>query len=302
MSNQLTDKNTFLFSTGGTPVSTDVITTSEKVIVNPKSNAIEYKDYGNGAGGNTKTYTNDDYTTADFKVPVDAKASGTAGVAPRIAELLKACSLKETINAGTDVIYTPELGSISGTAKAYVDGEVREITGIAGNVSFSGELGSFVKFSFDVKGFTTLSPELENNPIVTLDLNEKLLVKSATAITFAGNSINLKSFEFNTGNEIKETYATGLKEYYVQDFKPTIKIKAVKTKSNNDHWTELKSNSLKEIVINLGTESGKKLVFKAPKCNASDVSENDEDGKMIYEKTLLCQSNLGNDNYSLTYK
>ena len=302
MANQLTAKNTFIVSTAGTPAATDVVATNEIVFVNPTVKTAEEKCIGDGKAGSTKTYSVADMTTADFTVPMCVRGSGTAGTAPEAAELLKCCALKETVNAGTDVTYTPELTGVRGTAKNYMDGFVREITGIAGEMTLSGKVGERAVLSFALKGFTTASAAAEANPSVTLDTNAALIVTSATAVTVGGSTIELTGFELKTGNDIQQNYAIGVKEYYVRDFAPELKINAIKTKGNEQHWSDLESNTVREVVIILGTTAGNKVTITASSCNPKNVSENDDNGKVVYEQTYLCQSSAGGDNFSIVFE
>jgi len=301
MARQLSDKNTLLFSTGGVPTAGDVITTNNDIIINPKTKSADYKDKGNGASGNDKTLSIPDWTTVDFPVDIIARASGTAGVAPKIAELFKACGLSETIAAGVSVTYAPAMNQATATAKAYLDGYMRDVTGIAGDLTISGKVGEQAKLSFSLKGFTTLDEAAEANPTVTLDQNTTLIIQSAQVITVGGSTINLESFDFSLGNEIEEVYAIGLKEYFVGGFKPTLKVKAVKTKGNSDHWNELKLNTKKEVIIVLGIGAGETLTLTASYCNPMEVAESADNKKIVYDRTWLCESSAGNDNFSLVY-
>ncbi len=301
MAKQLVRKNTLLFSTGAVTPSA-VITTANNVFVNPRPKTLEYEDIGNGMAGNAKTVSLTDYTTAEFSVELIARGAGGAGNTPKYAELFKCCALKETINAGSDVTYTPNLSDITGNAHSYLDGEKRVIEGIAGNFTLNGTIGEFAKFNFSLKGFTDLEPKNEENPAVTLDSNKPLTVISASAIVVGGGSIHLESFDFDMGNEVQEIYAISKKEFYIENFKPTLKVKAVKTKGNIEHWTNFKINDLKEIVITLGNEDGNKLELKIPYANSMDPSESDDAGVIVFEQTYLCQANAGNDNFCLTYK
>jgi len=302
MAKQLSSKNTLLFATGAVPTATEVITTSNNVIVNPKPKAIEYKDIGNGQAGNSKTFINNDFVTAEFSVELVSKSSGALGVAPTYADLFKCCGLSETITASTDVVYKPELVEQAGTALSYVDGYKRQIDGIAGDFSFSGKVGELAKFSFNLKGFTTLEPIAEANPAVTLDANKNLIVTSASVITVGGGTIALDSFEFSLGNETKEIYAVGSKEYFIGDFKPTLKVTAVKTKGNDEHWADLNANTKKEVIITLGDTAGDIIEFKASYCQPSDANESDDGGSLIYDRTWVCENSAGGDNFSVTYK
>jgi len=301
MANQLTKKNTLLVSTSGTPTASNVVTTDNTVFVNPKPKVIDYSDIGNGKLGNAKSIVNNDYVTADFSVDVNAKSSGGAGVAPKYAELFKLCGLQETIVASTSAAYTMASSFVQGTALSYMDGAKREVTGIAGSFTFSGKIGEIPKFSFSLKGFTTLAETAEANPTVTLDSNSNLIVKSITAVTVGNSAIDMTDFTFDLGADIQESYATSKKEFYIQDFKPTLKVSAIKTKGNAAHWTELNANTQKEVIITLGDTTGDKIQFKATYCQPSDVSENDDSGKVKYDRTWSCESNAGNDNFSITY-
>lgn len=302
MSRQVTARNTLLFTTAGLPTAADVVTTNGNVLVTPKAKTKEFKDSGNGSTGATRTVTISDWTTADFKVDLIARSSGALGVAPKYAELLKAAGLKETISAGVSVVYSPATTFVQGSAKAYLDGYMRDITGVAADFSFGGKVGEFVEFNFSLKGFTTLEEIAQANPTVTLDVNKKFIIESATVITVSGATINLESFDFSKGNDIQETYASAMKGFDIVEHKPTLKVTAVKTNGNNAHWSDFKENTRKAFVAVLGSEAGDKLTFSAPFCNPSDVGESDSSGKMVYEQTWLCEESVGNDNFSLIYE
>ena len=307
MANQLTVKNTLLFSTAGVPAATDNITTSSDVLALPTAKTIEYKNIGNGAIGNNKTETVTDLTTTDFTAEVIARTGGALGTVPHYAELLKSCGLSETINLDattalpTDVTYAPATTFVSGTAQAYLDGSYRDITGIVGDITFGGKVGELAKFSFAMKGFTSLGELVGANPTVTVDINKNLKVENASVITVGGTAIPLTSFEFKTGNVINETNAVGQNEYYISDIKPTIKVTAVKTKGVAAHWDDLNANTIKTVVVTLGTVAGDKITLTAPYCNPTNASENDDSGKIIYDETFECQSSAGYDNFSIVY-
>ncbi len=301
MANQLTVKNTLLFKTGGVPADTDNITTSNNVLILPTPKTVEYKNVGNGATGNNKTQTIPELTTTNFSVDVIARTGGALGTAPSYGELLKACGLDEVITANTDVTYTPTSTFAQGTAKAYLDGSYRDVTGIVGDITFGGKVGELAKFSFAMKVVTTLNETAGANPAVTIDTNSNLKVENASVITISGASIPLTEFEFKTGNEINETNAVGQNEFYISDIKPTIDVKAVKTKGVADHWADLHANTLKTVVITLGSTAGDKITLTAPYCNPINVSESDDSGKIIYNETFECQSSTGYDNFSIVY-
>ena len=303
MANQLTVKNTLLFKSGGdAPADTDNITTSADVLVLPTVKSVEYKDIGNGATGNNKTQTIPDLTTADFTAEVVARTAGDGDHAPSYGELLKACGLDEVIDTDAHTVtYTPAKNFVIGNARAYLDGSYRDVTGIVGDITFGGKVGELAKFSFAMKGFTTLNEISGANPAVTVDSNLNLKVENASVITVGGDAIPLTSFELKTGNVTNEINAVGQNEFYVSDIKPTINVKAVKTKGAAPYWNDLKSNTIKEVVVTLGTTDGNKITLTASYCNPTTVTESDDSGKIAYDETFECQSSAGYDNFSIVY-
>ena len=303
MANQLTVKNTLLFLTGGdAPADTDNITTSTDVLVLPTAKTVEYKNIGNGATGNNQTQTIPDLTTTDFTVEVVARTGGAGDTPPAYAELLKACGLDEVVDTDNHTTtYTPSTAFVTGKAKAYIDGSVRVVTGVVGDLTLSGKVGELAKYSFAMKGFTTLESAAEDNPAVTVDTNLNLKVENATVITVGGDAIPLTSFEFKTGNQINETNAVGQNEFYISDIKPTINVKAVKTKGVETHWADLNANTIKEVKVTLGTEDGNNFTLTASYCNPTNASDSDESGKLVYDETFECQSSAGYDNFSIVY-
>lgn len=80
------------------------------------------------------------YMQCEFTV--ELVGSGTAGTAPPIGPLLRACALAETIIAGTRVDYTPiSTGFESVTIYWYDDGVLHKGLGCRGNIRFSAMAG-----------------------------------------------------------------------------------------------------------------------------------------------------------------
>lgn len=81
---------------------------------------------------------------AQISCKVEAKGSGTAGTAPALGKLNKACGLGETVVAVTSVTYAPvsALASIPTlTIAAYVDGVRQQIRGARGTRKYMGKNG-----------------------------------------------------------------------------------------------------------------------------------------------------------------
>lgn len=302
MSTQQTLKNAVLFKQGGVPDETNVITLDGLVFLNPKVGSGDYSDIGNGQMGNTKSFTDENNVTAEFDIPVIGRGGGTAGTSPKIANLLKCCGLAETITAGTKVEYKPGGDLTRGQCKVYTDGYVRLVEGIMCDMEISGKVGDLARIVFSAKGYTTAKPTAEANPIVTLDTENPPIISSATAFTVGGGTINISEFKFSLGNSLQSLYAVDKKEYYLQDFDPSVTTKAIKTKGNETHWDDYVAGNVKVIQIVIGTVPGQIIQIDIPFAKPKEVSESDSNGVVVYDQTYRCQSSVGNDNFTLTFK
>ncbi|MDD5212341.1 MAG: hypothetical protein PHV62_07985 [Sulfuricurvum sp.] len=238
MAMQQTLKNTVLFKQGTAPAATDVVTLNGLVFINPKVAGGDYSDIGNGQMGNTKSYVDPNMVTAEFDIVTVGRGGGAAGTVPKIAELLKACGLAETITASTKVEYKPGGALTAGQCQVFTDGYQRLITGIMNDLKIGGKIGEFAKFTFSAKGYTDATATALANPGVTLDTANPPVISSATIFTLGGGAIPITEFDFALGNQIQSLYAVGQKEYYLQNFDPTIKVKTVKVKGTETHWTD----------------------------------------------------------------
>ena len=83
----------------------------------------------------------------------EVKGSGSAGTAPEIGNLLRACGLDETVVGATSVTYAPaSTGQESATLYLFEDGKRIILTGCRGNVSFQAPAGGAVMASFTMTG------------------------------------------------------------------------------------------------------------------------------------------------------
>ncbi|WP_201353821.1 phage tail tube protein [Hydrogenimonas urashimensis] len=306
MAYQLTNKQVLLAKYGGTPTTSDVVTLAENTFFNTTIKNGTIKEIGTGALGAEKGFVIPDWTAADGTITAIMKATGAAGTPPKLSEMYKICGLTETIDttAGEEkVTYTPmtQMGQ-TGEIISYIDGEKRTITGVVSNLKINFTVGELVRIAFDIKGFTDAEPVLEANPSATIDGNSNFVVKSVSAVTIDGATINLTSADFDLGNQIDEIYAIGKKEYVITDFMPTITINEIKQRDSIDHWTDLKNENVKAFVVSLGSSSGEKVTFTANYCKYSGINESDDNGKVVIERSFRCESNAGGDNFEIKYE
>lgn len=91
---------------------------------------------------------------ARLAIPCEMKGSGTAGTAPEIGPLLRACGMGETIVASTSVTYKPISSAHESITLWYYEGgrKLHKITGARGNVTFSYKAGEIPMANFEFVG------------------------------------------------------------------------------------------------------------------------------------------------------
>ena len=304
-----TNKNIVLFLGGGLPLPANAVTMGSPVLLQPDVKQNDINEIGDGSLGAMGSYVDDQHTTVSFGIEVYARGNDKTGLAPdtppKISELLKACGLAETIDSTIsqeNVTYNPSSADVvAAQSKVYVDGHVRLVTGIRSNMKFSGSVGEIAKFNFDNQGYTAAAPTPEVNPAVTLDDNDRLVVKKITGATIGGATINMQSFDLDLGNEIGDVYAVDMAEFERTDFDPKLTVEAIKLKGNEAGWSDFIDGTIREIIITLGTAAGKTLTLTASFCKQIGQSESEDNKKMKESRSYRCERSVGDDNFFLKW-
>ena len=303
MSRVLTDRQVILAAYDATPNINNVVTISEYAALSPKVKTTEVKELGRGLGSTTN-YAIADWTSVEGSI----SALLRGGLPPKLAEMYKICGLEEEDEKDdngniTKVHFYPASTPVTaGNLIVYQDDLKRVISGVAGNLKISFNVGELVKATFDIKGFTDAEPQSEANPDVTLDDNQIFIVESISAVTIGGDSFEIEAIDFDMGVEIKEIYAIGAKEYQITDYKPTLSIKNYSDKSNQTHWADIKNGNVKAIEIILTNGAGNKFTFTANACKLTDVTESDNSGNIEESRTYLCEKDSSGKNFEIVYE
>jgi len=132
---------------------------------------------------------------------VEVKGSGTAGTAPEVGQLLRACGLAETIVAVTSVTYAPASTALeSVTCWIYEDGKQIKVTGCRGNVSFTLEAGGKPMASFTMTGHVGAQTDVAlATPTFDTTLPEPFIGGSFTIDSYAAV---ISSLNFDLANAL----------------------------------------------------------------------------------------------------
>lgn len=246
-------------------------------------------------------------TSARLEFDVELKGSGTAGTAPALGKLLKACGFGETVQSGTSVTYKPASTSIASiTLAAYQDGVIKKIWGARGNVSLKLEAGGIGWLHFDFVGanfsvtdgsmFTTGVTYEATKPVAFLSAN--FSIDSYQAL--------IGSLEINMNNEVslrKDVNSeSGYKSAVIVGRRPVMTIDPEQvTVATYDFYTKLRSGSEGSLTLTLSGGAGNTCTITAPKVQYTGISDDVRDGMRVFGITCQLNRSSGDDEIQIVF-
>lgn len=246
--------------------------------------------------------------TISFKV--ENKGSGTAGTAPALGKLFKACGLGETVVASTSVTYAPvsALASVPTlTVAIYQDGVRKQIRGARGNVKYSAKNGEPGMFEFTFLGVydavtdqTLLTPSGVETTVPVALLSALFSVASFSAfisqISFdMGNTLAPRP-DINQASGYISTLLTGRKP--TGGFDPELELVAT-----HDWYGRWLAGTTGALTWKHAGSAGNICTFSVPVCQYTKVSDGDREGVALAPVEFLAVRNStgGNDEISIAY-
>lgn len=138
-----------------------------------------------------------------FQFDVEVKGSGTAGIAPRFGDLLRACGMEETIVGATSVTYNPisDLSSHEACTIGYREGgNYRIATGCMGSVSLNATVGEYARLTFNMMGRIS-SESVASAPTASFESTVPPAFKGAT-FTIAGTAYPIEALSLDVQNNV----------------------------------------------------------------------------------------------------
>lgn len=274
--------------------------------INPMDMGTVSRDLIRPFFGNSEDLPTQVFAKLEFSCEV--AGAGAAGDVPAWGPLLRACAFAETVNAGTDVQYTPVSDAIeSVTLYANADGVLHKMTGARGTVSF--ELGNnkrpVMKFAF-TGVFNTIADAAA--PAVTLTGWKKpLAVTRANTPTFTvhGYAARMEDFTLDVANQVEpRSLVGGTEEVLITDRKPAgkIQIEAVKV-ADKDWWTSILAVTTGAVAFEHGLVAGNKVRFDMPAVQLIKPAYSDSQGVLMLSADLrVVPGASGNDEMVITAK
>lgn len=232
---------------------------------------------GLGAQGSVRV---SQYDMIEFSV--ELAGSGSAGVAPRYAPLLKACGFMETITATTSVAYSPVSSGFNSLTLGvfYKDdaGNVMRqlITGARGTVTLDMSSGSLptLKFSFtglynDPTSATSLSGDFSSIP-VPKGVNNA----NTPSVSFFGTELPTGAITINPGIEVKYRNLINLESVDILDRKGSVSLELdMPTTTDATAWVQRgKNNATGALSVTHGTSAGNIISVAVPNVQLRTVS------------------------------
>lgn len=225
---------------------------------------------------------------AEISFSMELKGSGTAGTAPRIGALLRACGMGNVVVSATSNTYSPEsAGFESVTIWLYIDGRVHKVTGCRGDWKIKCEAGQMAMAEFTFKG-RYADPALLALATPTLETTTPQVCKSCLFTYNSRTSLVVKNAELEINNTVAMrpslNDANAIAGFEITDRDPflTINPECTIETSYNFRGDALNQN-LRAVSWVVGATAGNIITFTVPQWNPYWPEYEDRD-EILVEK------------------
>lgn len=242
--------------------------------------------------------------TMEFDVEIK---SVTAGTAPALGKLLRACGFGETVVASTSVTYLPASTAVpSISIGAFMDGVIKRIWGARGEPSIKLESGKpgWIKFVFTGADFSVI-----DGVMLTTGVAYEATVPPAflsAALTVDSYAALIGSMDIKMGNKIhlrKDiNTASGFKSAVITDRAPALTLDPeFVTVATYDWYGKLRSGTLGALSVALLGAAGNRCTITAPKVQYTNINPADRDGWRTLGIDCALNRNAGDDEISIAF-
>lgn len=247
---------------------------------------------------------------------VEAAGSGTAGTAPAISPLLRACAMAEaslTTPARTE--YTPvSTGLQSLTQHIHDDGLRHVLLGVRGNLRGSFRSGEIPRFAFEFTGLDG-GVSAVGNPSLTLTawrapvvMTKANVVDITVGGTYAAGAVTggtvypSTGMEFDLGNQVNFAALLSSEEVDISDRSTTGSLQLDLTAAQEASlMNDVKANTPRSLSFVVGTQAGNRLLVFAPAVQFINPSKQELNGRRMIGFDLRFLPVNGNDEIRLVY-
>jgi len=236
----------------------------------------------------------------------ELKGSGTAGTAPEIGPLIKACGYGETIVGGTSVTYLPASSGIDSLTMAkYIDGKRYLMAGARGNFETVLKAGKPGIIKFDFLGTALADTDTALLASVSYDSTRAQPFQNAS-FTIDSYAAIVEAITIASGNSVELRDSVNAAQGYLSAVLGG-RLAAMKLNpedvliATHDFWDDWEGGTLVAFTAALGATAGNILTITAPKVQYSKVGQGERKGMATHEIDAVCRRNSGDDELSLAF-
>ena len=234
---------------------------------------------------------------------VEFAGVGAAGSQPGVTDLLRACAISATEQAGVKHVFAPVTDGIeSVTIYGNVDGILYKMHGARGEVDFSADAKAIPKWKFEFTGSFVAAVD-EPLPAVgysafvpPLGVN-----KANTTLTLAGLAVACSAFSFKCGNQVVKRDLMNVDTVEITDRKSTGSVTFENTSVVVKDWIGLaRASAIVPVTLKHGQGATNTVSFKSERAQIGKPTYSDSDGvQMITIPLSFIPSDAGNDEWSI---
>lgn len=237
---------------------------------------------------------------AEVTFTAELIGSGTAGTAPRLGTLLRACAMSETVTSSTSVEYLPASSSLDSiTIYFYQDGVEHVVTGCVGTYKMTCTAGSPAMLEFTFTGvWSTPTDVTLPTPTFESTVDSVPLCKSA-GLALNSTSLVVNEFTLDMANTVATrpsiNAATAIAGFQITDRKPVATIDPEAELVNTYNFRQDVLSTPRDLHLNVNESAGNNCFIDIPKFNTIDIAGGDREGTYVETITGLCSDGGSQD-------
>lgn len=260
---------------------------------------VEVPYFGNGGKLITGKYAKLSFETA-------LVGPGAAGTVPKIAPLLLACGMSETVTAATSVAYnlvSDDIGAV--TAYINIDGTRHKMVGSRGNaaIALSAKGIPLIKYSYES---VYIAPDADPLPVVDRSgwpIEEAVTAATTLPLTIGGVELAYSQFDFDLGNQLERINLPGPQvEVAISGRNPTSSVTVLAPGlAQFDPFAMADSGAVQTLTTTHGSVAGKKARVDAKVRVIGVDYDRIGNNLLAYKLSFEPFPVGGNDEFALTF-
>ena len=286
--------------TGVVPLAANAMLVSDVTLTPIEGDVVERNNIRPFFGSSGSTLVTE-YQKMAFSVELAGVAA--AGDLPGVTDLLRACAMSATNQAGAKTVFAPVTDGIeSVTIYGNVDGTLYKMHGARGEVDFSTDAKAIPKWKFEFTG--SFVPAIDA-PLPAVDYSAFVaplgVNKANTKLSVDGLSVACSAFSFKCGNQVVKRDLMNVDTVEITDRKSTGSVTFENTSVAAKDWIGLaRASAIVPIALKHGQGTTNTVSFKSARAQVGKPTFNDSDGvQMVTIPLSFIPSDAGNDEWSI---